>query len=239
MASSFLYEVLDASVQKHGAGTVFTVLEAMSKAHCVHLEMVGHGCFAKIMYPKKQTTSPRTTPRTCTPSSPSLSPCCLSRSALLSARARPPPGLHVPPPREPLRCVQLFDLTSADCPGDSADTDEETIIGQKHPPYLARIKNTFIDVVNADEDALSVGAASAPELRSHGMPSEGASKVASANQDRKNISPLILENALESLLSRLCAAHTEAKLEVTAQKLRADLGLDTDETSQDDQHLKT
>ena len=159
----------------------------------------------------------------------------LSRSALLSARARPPPGLHVPPPREPLRCVQLFDLTSADCPGDSADTDEETIISQKHPPYLARIRNTFIDVVNADEDALSVGAASAPELHSHGMPSEDASKVASARQDRKDI----LENALESLLSRLCAAHDEAKLEVAAQKLRVDLGLDTDETSQDEQHHKT
>ena len=126
---------------------------------------------------------------------------------------------------------------------DSVTNDSSCKLHAAEHGFGVHIKNTFIEVLAEDEDVASVGAVSAPERHLHRMlladDDASTSEEISANQDHKNISPLILENALESLLSRLCAAHDEAKLEVAAQKLRVDLGLDTDETSQDEQHLKT
>ena len=74
--------LVDMTTERHGYGTLYAVLEALSKSHAVHIEMTQHGCFVKSFFPKKAMPSQ------------SLSP-CFSKSSVASTRSLVAPGSRV------------------------------------------------------------------------------------------------------------------------------------------------
>ena len=208
MASDTLQSILQTAVSSRGYGVVWAVLEAMSKAHCVHFENTGHGCFAKILYPthsKSSYASPRS-PRKAVSSASSLSrtmaTSCethsaspsastsaqISRSALLRMRNRLPPGLDNFSPDGSLRCVKLFDMTLGDdnVLEDPATNDSGCKLDVAKRGFSVQVKNTFIEVLDEDEDVASVGAVSAPEchLRTSLLIAEDDSSICGETSDK-------------------------------------------------------
>ena len=208
MAPDTLQSILQTAVSSRGYGVVWAVLEAMSKAHCVHLENTGHGCFAKILYPthsKSSYASPRS-PRKAVSSASSLSrtmaTSCethsaspsastsaqISRSALLRMRNRLPPGLDNFSPDGSLRCVKLFDMTLGDdnVLEDPATNDSGCKLDVAKRGFSVQVKNTLIEVLDEDEDVASVGAVSAPEchLRTSLLIAEDDSSICGETSDK-------------------------------------------------------
>ena len=160
--------LLSAAVDAHGAGAVYTILEAVGKCHVLHIEAALHGCFIKAHYrmkPKSAPSSPSTRTASVPPTStkPSFSatpslPNRYCRDSLL--RLRPavvvPPGLQVSAPK----CVKVFDMAKDDTRAPSVGVMYEEADFAAHFDNIA-IKNTFIHVDDANDTSSVCSARSA------------------------------------------------------------------------------
>ena len=106
------------AVAKHGWGTVYSLLEALSKAHSVHVEVAPHGCFVKAFYTKKcaGASSHGTASSTRCSSPPSVSSGrssqtsgLLTREEILSMRPATVSSFSSGPSR--LQSVKVFDMS--------------------------------------------------------------------------------------------------------------------------------
>jgi len=154
--------MLESALELHGHGTMYALLEALGRAHCIRLEMTKHGCFAKAFYAKRDVSSSCSTRFASPHSRESLTPATpIGRSTILSMRPRcPPPGLCERTASSPLRCINLFDISADDGAATEATDDQEVVSIQGHNVI---VKNTFIEAWT-DEETASNGNHSAPEL---------------------------------------------------------------------------
>ena len=92
--TSCIEVLMESAIQRHGAGTLLTLLEALVKARNINIESAPHGCFTKMFYARTATSGPSTS-LTQSPVSSTCSPHAspmIHREEILSRR--PPPGLH-------------------------------------------------------------------------------------------------------------------------------------------------
>ncbi len=124
-------EILEAASVRHGWGTVCAVLESLTAAHAVHLELVPHGMFLKAHYKKEHKDKcardgsvPPCSSACLSMGSPSATSSngtslgCISRSSMLSMRCAS--SIEPKGSADHIRCANIFDAVDTDSSADAS-----------------------------------------------------------------------------------------------------------------------